>query len=147
VEFSVLSPDETATVAAELAPQLVLGDVVCLRGELGAGKTTFTRALVAALGSPDLVSSPTFTLLHEYHSGKFPIAHLDCYRLENATEFVDAGLQDYLDRGEFLVLIEWPERIEASLPKQRWEVNLIETGPESRVIKIMNCVPAGEHKE
>jgi tRNA threonylcarbamoyladenosine biosynthesis protein TsaE len=132
----VESEEETAGVASRLAERLGAGDVLCLRGDLGAGKTTFTRFLVKALGSPAPVSSPTFTLVHEYLGGQVPIAHIDCYRLGSEEEFLDAGLGEYLFSSEWLTLIEWPERIEELLPESKITVLLKETGPESREIEI-----------
>ncbi len=119
-----------------LSARLGAGDVLCLCGDLGAGKTTFTRFLVKALGSPAPVSSPTFTLVHEYLGGRVPIAHIDCYRLGSEDEFLDAGLGEYLDSGVWLTLVEWPERIESLLPENKITVQLTETGPESREITI-----------
>ncbi|MGC4046487.1 MAG: tRNA (adenosine(37)-N6)-threonylcarbamoyltransferase complex ATPase subunit type 1 TsaE [Armatimonas sp.] len=135
---SVTSEEETATVAAELATRLKPGDVLCLRGDLGAGKTTFTRYLVKALGSRAPVSSPTFTLVHEYEGGQMPIAHIDCYRLGDDREFLDAGLGEYLNSDDWLTILEWPERIEDLLPENRITVWLRDTGPESREIEVEN---------
>jgi tRNA threonylcarbamoyladenosine biosynthesis protein TsaE len=132
----VASEEETATVAATLAERLMPGDVLCLHGDLGAGKTTFTRYFVKALGSSAPVSSPTFTLVHEYTGGRIPIAHIDCYRLGSEEEFLDAGLGEYLDSDEWLTILEWPERIEPLLPQKRLIVRLRETGPESREIEV-----------
>lgn len=134
-EFSVDSLEGTDAAARWLAERLEPGAVVCLSGELGAGKTTFTRGLVAALGSTARVSSPTFTLVHEYAGGRFPIAHMDAYRLGDGREWEAAGLAEYLD-GETIVLIEWPEQIAEALPQGCWQVTLKETGPESREIQI-----------
>jgi tRNA threonylcarbamoyladenosine biosynthesis protein TsaE len=136
VTHRVSSEEETARVATELAERLEAGDVLCLRGDLGAGKTTLTRFLVRALGSLAQVSSPTFTLVHEYEGGRMPIAHLDCYRLGGEDEFLEAGLGEYLEL-PWLAIIEWPERIEGLLPEDRIEVRIIETGPESREIEIL----------
>lgn len=133
---SVASEEETAVVATELAERLKSGDVLCLRGDLGAGKTTFTRYLVKALGSPAPVSSPTFTLVHEYEGGRMPIAHIDCYRLGGDMEFMDAGLGEYLNSSEWLTILEWPERIADLLPEDRTTVWLHDTGPETREIEI-----------
>ena len=135
VEFLVDSLEGTERAARWLAERLVAGAVVCLSGELGAGKTTFTRSLVAALGSEARVSSPTFTLVHEYEGGRFPIAHMDAYRLGDGREWEAAGLAEYLN-GETIVLIEWPEQVADALPPGFWRVTLTETGPESREIRI-----------
>ena len=140
VEFVVDSLAGTETAARWLAERLVGGALVCLSGDLGAGKTTFTRALVTALGSPARVSSPTFTLVHEYERGETPIVHMDAYRLGSGAEWEAAGLAEYLD-GRNIVLIEWPERIADALPTESWHVTLTETGPESRVIHISPSVP------
>lgn len=109
--------DETSTaaLAAELARRLAAGDLVLLHGDLGAGKTAFVRALVAALGSPARVSSPTFTLIHEYRGGRLPVCHVDAYRLESPAEAAQIGLDDYFD-GAWVVAVEWPERLEGLLP-------------------------------
>lgn len=112
------------TFALRLAPHLKAGDVICLSGELGAGKTTFSRFLVRALRVPDLVSSPTFTLLHEYRGGPLPVYHMDAYRLQNETEAEDAGLVDYLLQTDGVTLVEWPERLRGLLPLNRLDVAL-----------------------
>ena len=108
--------------ARRLAQGLHAGDVLCLRGDLGAGKTTFSRLLVRALRVPDSVSSPTFTLLHEYTHGPTPVYHMDAYRLRNETEAEDAGLTDYLSQTNGITLVEWPERIEGLLPPNRLDI-------------------------
>ena len=92
IQFDTKSPDETDRLAATLAPLLRPGDVIALAGNLGAGKTHFTRALASALGnSPDSVSSPTFVLLHQYLDGHLPIYHFDTYRLGDLDEFLMLG--------------------------------------------------------
>ncbi len=141
-DFSVDSLEGTNTVAHWLAERLEPGALVCLSGDLGAGKTTFTRALVAALGSPALVSSPTFTLVHEYDGGRVPIIHMDAYRLASGAEWEAAGLAEYLE-GRNVVLIEWPEQIADALPEACWRVALTDTGPESRLIHISSPLGGG----
>ncbi|MES2461298.1 MAG: tRNA (adenosine(37)-N6)-threonylcarbamoyltransferase complex ATPase subunit type 1 TsaE [Armatimonadota bacterium] len=130
----ITSEEETAAFGQALAKLLRAGDVVCLRGDLGAGKTTLTRALVAGMGSPAPVSSPTFTLVHEYRGGSLPIWHVDAYRLTGAQDTVDIGLEEVLLTGEGIVVIEWPERIEASLPDDRLDVSIRDTGGDTREI-------------
>lgn len=129
------SLDGTADAAHWLADRLLPGDLVCLSGELGAGKTTFTRALVKALGSDYPVSSPTFTLVHEYDGAPFPIVHMDAYRLTGGAEWEAAGLAEYLNP-KTIVLIEWAENIQSALPTAHWTVTLTETGPETRHIHM-----------
>ena len=112
------SEDETAAVARELAATLDAGDVLLLSGNLGAGKTAFVRGLAAGLGiDPDEVSSPTFTLVHEYRGGRLTLYHADLYRLEKvATE--DLGLEE-IGVTDGLLAIEWPDRLSHALPGAR----------------------------
>ena len=109
------SEDETADVARALAGTLQPGAVLLLSGQLGAGKTAFVRGLAAGLGiDPDEVSSPTFTLVHEYHGGRLTLYHADLYRLEKtATE--DLGLEEKAV-AEGVLAIEWPDRLTHALP-------------------------------
>ena len=125
--------EQTRRIALRLAALLRPGDVICLRGDLGAGKTTFTRWLAAGMGSPALVSSPTFTLIHEYAGGRLPIYHADAYRLRGPAEAEQIGLEDYLLRGDGVTIIEWPERIEAILPPERLDITLEEEGDGRRL--------------
>jgi tRNA threonylcarbamoyladenosine biosynthesis protein TsaE len=122
-------PDEAATVALarRIAPALVQGGVVYLRGELGAGKTTFARALLRALGVGERVKSPTYTLLERYHVDGHPAFHLDLYRIAGAGELEWLGL-DELEAPDAIVLIEWPERGAGALPHADLEVALEHAG-------------------
>lgn len=106
-EVACASVADTARLGAALAGLLEPGDVVLLFGELGAGKTTLVKALVAALGSAEEVTSPTFTLLRTYATSP-PVAHVDCWRLEQLHEVLDLGLEEILDEGG-VALIEWGE--------------------------------------
>ena len=112
------SEDETDGVARELAAALKAGDVVLLSGNLGAGKTAFVRGLAAGLGiDPEEVSSPTFTLVHEYRGGRLTLYHADLYRLEKiATE--DLGLEE-MGIADGVLAIEWPDRLAHALPGAR----------------------------
>ena len=115
-EHITTSEPETAIVARNLARTLAPGDVLLLSGNLGAGKTAFVRGLAEGLGiDPDDVSSPTFTLVHEYRGGRLTLYHADLYRLERAATD-DLGLEE-LDRG--VLAIEWPDRLTHSLPGSR----------------------------
>lgn len=118
-------PDEAATMALarRLAPMLVDGGVVFLRGELGAGKTTFARALLRALGVGERVKSPTYSLLERYTVNRRDAFHLDLYRIADAGELEWLGL-DELDARETIVLVEWPERGLGALPAPDLEVVL-----------------------
>lgn len=127
--------------ARRLAARLRPGDVVALRGPLGAGKTTLARALVRALhGSDDAVSSPTFVFRQTYR-GTPPIEHLDLYRLDDPTQLADLALEEAFapDR---IVLVEWPERAEGWLPAERIDIALTGSGDRPRSVRVTG-LPAG----
>jgi tRNA threonylcarbamoyladenosine biosynthesis protein TsaE len=129
-EYITTSERETASVATDLARTLAPGDVLLLSGNLGAGKTAFVRGLAEGLGiDPDDVSSPTFTLVHEYRGGRLTLYHADLYRLERAATD-DLGLEE-LDRG--VLAIEWPDRLTHSLPGSRQISIEILAGDERRI--------------
>jgi tRNA threonylcarbamoyladenosine biosynthesis protein TsaE len=112
------SEDETQQVARELAAQLVAGDVLLLTGNLGAGKTAFVRGLAAGLGiDPGEVSSPTFTLVHEYRGGRLTLYHADLYRLDRAAT-QEIGLEE-MGVADGVLAIEWPDRLTHALPGAR----------------------------
>lgn len=114
------SPAETFAHGRALAASLRAGDVLALDGDLGAGKTHLVKGIAAGLGCTGDVTSPTFTLVHEYTGGRLPLFHFDFYRIENAEEVLRVGLDDYLDeRG--LVVIEWAGKFPSLLPAgTRW---------------------------
>lgn len=106
---------ETMQVAATMAGTLGPGTVVLLHGDLGAGKTAFVRGLASGLGvSPDDVSSPTFTLVHEYRGGRLPLLHADLYRLPDGASLDDLGIEEIAEVG--ILAIEWPERLARPVP-------------------------------
>jgi tRNA threonylcarbamoyladenosine biosynthesis protein TsaE len=108
------SPAETEAIARQIAEDLVAGSVLALKGELGSGKTLFTQGLVAGLESDAAVTSPTFTIVHEYQSGRLPIYHFDFFRLENRESAVRLGLDG-------VSVIEWADRFPELIPEQaRW---------------------------
>lgn len=110
------SPEQTADLAASMAPTLNPGSVLALHGDLGAGKTCFVRGLAQGLGVVDPVSSPTFTLVNEYR-GPQPLIHVDLYRIEDELEAEDFGLEDYFD-SDAVTVVEWPGRAEALFPER-----------------------------
>ena len=115
-------PNAEATVAfgREFADRLAAGDVLALCGDLGAGKTHFVKGLALGLGSRVEVTSPTFTLIHEYAGGRLPLMHFDLYRLESEDELLRIGFDDYLD-GAAALAIEWADKFPALLPPHtRW---------------------------
>lgn len=119
---SIILPDPQATIAhgVALGATLRTGDVLALCGDLGAGKTHFVKGLAAGLGADATVTSPTFTLIHEYSGGRLPLYHFDLYRLESENELLRIGFDDYLADGGVLA-IEWAEKFPALLPpRTRW---------------------------
>lgn len=134
--FQTASEEETIALGEKLAVELPRSGVVLLIGNLGAGKTTLAKGIVKGLGAaaPEGVSSPTFTLIHEY--GAPPkVYHVDLYRLERASEAGRLGLDELFDR-DAVVLIEWGERFPALLPRQRTEIRLRALPDETREITV-----------
>lgn len=113
---------DTEKAAGEIAGMLSGREVLAYFGDLGAGKTTLTRYLCAALGVKDEVTSPTFAMVHEYHTGPFPVYHFDMYRVDGEDSLFSTGYYDYLGNG--LLLIEWSENIEDLLPADAWRLTL-----------------------
>ncbi len=116
------SAEETRIVGASLAPTLLPGDIVSLSGDLGAGKTVFVQGLGSAMGAEQRITSPTFTIVHEYEA-RYPIIHLDIYRLDSFQEVLDLGFEEFLDP-QAVVLIEWGEAISPLLPRRFLEVEI-----------------------
>jgi len=110
------------------------GDVICMTGDLGAGKTTFTQAFANGLDVEDYVTSPTFTLIHEY-DGRVPLYHFDVYRINHVSEMEDLGYEEYF-YGNGVCVIEWASLIEEVLPKDRLWIEIKVTGIESRQICV-----------
>jgi tRNA threonylcarbamoyladenosine biosynthesis protein TsaE len=109
------STDETLAIGRNFGTALRRGDVLALCGDLGAGKTHFVKGLAAALGADAAVTSPTFTLIHEYLGGRLPLYHFDFYRLEDEDEALKIGLDEYLD-GDGVCVIEWADKFPGLLP-------------------------------
>lgn len=116
-EFATTSPEETIAKGKEFVSSLKAGDIICLKGDLGAGKTHFVKGMAEGLGiDSDDVSSPTFTLINEYN-GERLLYHFDCYRMESPREALEIGAEEYFyDDG--ITVIEWPERIESLIPPE-----------------------------
>ena len=116
MEYLTRNEAETEALGARLAAVLTPGAVVAYRGDLGTGKTAFTRGLARGLGYTGRVTSPTFTIVNEYEGGRLPLFHFDMYRLEGAEDLFDIGWEDYLDRGG-VCAVEWSEQVAEALPE------------------------------
>ncbi len=114
MEYRTHSESETETVGEALATTLSPGTVIAFTGDLGAGKTAFTRGLARGLGISERVTSPTFTIVNEYEGGRLPLFHFDMYRLESSEELFDIGWEDYLRRGG-VCAVEWSEKVADAL--------------------------------
>jgi tRNA threonylcarbamoyladenosine biosynthesis protein TsaE len=134
VQTTVSSPAETAALGARLARHALPGEVWALVGDLGAGKTHFVQGAAAGLGSPATVTSPTFSLMHEYPGGRLPLFHCDLYRLRSADEVLDLGWDEYLEAGGLLI-VEWADRFPTLLPPgTRW-FHFAIVSPQGRLIE------------
>ena len=134
MEYITTSPEETEAVGAALGRVLKPGTVLAYTGDLGAGKTAFTRGLAKGLGATDRVTSPTYTIVNEYLSGRLPLFHFDMYRLSSADDLWDIGWEDYLERGG-ICAVEWSENVEAALEAPLW-VRLTKLDENTRRITI-----------
>ena len=134
--LSVESSDPlyTEAIGRELANKLQPGDFVALYGDLGAGKTAFTRGLAAILAPDDMICSPTYTIVNEYLSGRLPLFHFDMYRLRSSDDLWDIGWDDYLDRGG-VCAVEWSENVDDAMENAIF-VTIEKTGEDSRRIII-----------
>jgi tRNA threonylcarbamoyladenosine biosynthesis protein TsaE len=135
-QFFSASPEETEALGAAFAASLKKGDVVALEGDLGAGKTAFTRGILAGLGYKSRVTSPTFSIVNEYPTQIGTVCHFDMYRILSEDALYDIGWEDYLD-GEKILIIEWSENIRDALP-ETYQIVTITYGdePDSRSITI-----------
>ena len=134
MEFLTNSPAETEAIGEKLASILTPGTVIAYRGDLGAGKTAFTRGLARGLGCTDLVTSPTYTIVNEYLSGRIPLFHFDMYRLRSSDDLWGIGWDDYLDRGG-VCAVEWSENV-ADAMEDAITVTIEKLGDDCRRITI-----------
>lgn len=143
MRFLTETPEQTEAVGRALAQRLRAGDVVACFGGLGVGKTALTRGIAAGLGTNEPVTSPTYTIVNEYLSGKMPLFHFDMYRLSSADELFDIGWEDYLTRGGVCV-VEWSENVADALENPIVvRIARTEHSGDSREITITG----GEHLE
>ena len=134
MEFITNAPSETEAVGVALGKILKPGTVLAYEGDLGAGKTAFTRGLARGLGCTDMVTSPTYTIVNEYLSGRMPLFHFDMYRLRSSDDLFDIGWEDYLERGG-VCAVEWSENV-ADAMEDAIRIRIEKTGDESRRITI-----------
>ena len=134
------SPAETEAIARRLAKDLVAGSVLALKGELGSGKTLFTQGLVAGLESDAPVTSPTFTIVHEYQGGRLPVYHFDFFRLENRESALQLGLEDYFF-SDGVSVIEWADGFQDLIPEQARWISLEIKSERQRIINVVSSRP------
>lgn len=139
------SPEKTEQLAEKLAKTLSGGEVIAFRGDLGAGKTCFTRGLARGLGYLGEVTSPTFALINEYLGGRLPLFHYDMYRISSWEELYSSGFFDYIEQGG-VVAAEWSENIENALPENTVYVEIEKAGENSRKITVYNKKEAEENE-
>ncbi|HJA21741.1 tRNA (adenosine(37)-N6)-threonylcarbamoyltransferase complex ATPase subunit type 1 TsaE [Limosilactobacillus panis] len=139
--IELASREATISLGEALGKQLTAGDVLVLDGDLGAGKTTFTKGLAKGLAIPDIIKSPTFTIIHEYHDGRLPLYHMDAYRLENGGG-EDLGLEEYFD-SDGVSVVEWAEFVEDELPDDFLAIHFKRTADENK--RILEFDPHGNH--
>jgi len=135
MEFLTNSPGETEAIGAALGKILPPGSIIAYRGDLGAGKTAFTRGLARGLGCTELVTSPTYTIVNEYPGGRCPLFHFDMYRLRSSDDLWDIGWEDYLDRNG-ICAVEWSENVADAL-EDPITITIKKLGEESRRITIV----------
>jgi tRNA threonylcarbamoyladenosine biosynthesis protein TsaE len=136
MKFVTHSADRTMAVAAALADRMPDGGVIAMTGDLGAGKTAFTKGLAAALGYTGEVSSPTFAIVHEYVGGRIPLYHFDMYRVSGWDDLYSTGFFDYAEQ-RALLAVEWSENISSALPERHVRVDIRRgDGDNDRVITI-----------
>ena len=134
MEFITHSPEETEKIGEALAKSLQPGTILAYRGDLGAGKTAFTRGLARGLGCKETVTSPTYTIVNEYLGGRLPLFHFDMYRLASSDDLWDIGWEDYLDR-EGVCAVEWSENVQDAM-EDAITVTIEKLGETTRRITI-----------
>ena len=132
--FTTNSPSQTEAVGAALGAIIPAGTILAYKGDLGAGKTAFTRGLARGLGCDDLVTSPTYTIVNEYLSGRCPLFHFDMYRLASSDDLWDIGWEDYLDRNG-VCAVEWSENVEDAM-EGAISVTIEKLGEDARRITL-----------
>ena len=134
MKYTTNSPVETEAIGAALGKILPPGSVIAYRGDLGAGKTAFTRGLARGLGCTEIVTSPTYTIVNEYLGGRIPLFHFDMYRLRSSDDLFDIGWDDYLERGG-ICAVEWSENVDDAMEDAIY-ITIEKLGEDSRQITI-----------
>lgn len=129
------SAEETRQAGVRLAEELQAGDVILLEGPLGAGKSELARGVALGLGVRETVTSPSFTILNVYTSGRLPLYHFDWYRLESAEELYELGMEEYLG-GDGVALVEWPGKCPEALPADFAMIDITPEGESERVLQV-----------
>jgi tRNA threonylcarbamoyladenosine biosynthesis protein TsaE len=132
------SAAETRELGSRLAEKLKAGDVILLEGELGAGKSELARGVAKGLGVQETVTSPSFTILNVYESGRIPLYHFDWYRLESEEELYELGMDEYLG-GDGIALVEWPGRCPEAVPEDCLRIRITAEGESTRRIEAEAC--------
>ncbi|MCL2171947.1 MAG: tRNA (adenosine(37)-N6)-threonylcarbamoyltransferase complex ATPase subunit type 1 TsaE [Defluviitaleaceae bacterium] len=135
MEYKTESVEQTEDFGAQMAARARAGDVFCLAGEMGAGKTAFARGFARGLGCADAASSPTFAIINEYPGGSLPLYHFDVYRIENILEMEDTGYEEYFYGGG-VCLIEWADLISDIIPDNAVWVRIRRVGDNERVFEL-----------
>lgn len=132
------SPEMTMQIAEKYAQSIKTPVVISLVGDLGAGKTTFSKGFAKGLGIKEMITSPTFTIMNDYSSGRLPLYHFDMYRLNGKDEALELGFEEYFDlrRLKGVCLVEWAENVKGLLPALHIEINFIKVDDEKRKIQI-----------
>lgn len=137
----VYDESETIELAENIESEHFPNMVICLNGDLGSGKTIFTKAFAKAMGIHESITSPTFNIIKEYSDGELPLYHMDVYRLDGDVK--ELNIDDYFDRGG-VTIIEWADMIGDHLPEERLDINIKITGEDTRVFVL---VPHGKRYE
>jgi len=141
-KYNSHSEQDTMELAENIESEKFPNMVICLRGELGSGKTVFVKGFANSLGIDDTITSPTFNLVKEYNTGEMPLYHMDVYRLENGDDGT-IGLTDYFSKGG-ITIIEWSDIIKDSLPEERLELKFKVIDEDTRIITL---IPYGKQYE
>ncbi len=135
--FKTVSEDDTKNFARKFACSLKDGDIICFFGEVGAGKTVFTRGLCRGLGFKGYVNSPSYIIMNMYENGGMNIQHFDLYRIGSSSELTEIGFYDFIYRKDSVSIVEWADKIKDCLPEKRIDVFITVTGENTREFEII----------